>query len=235
MPKGLATHRWKILSIGAALGFGLIAVQLLLAMGAVGPGPGPMGRDPGEESGLAAVERIVRERFPVQVSTPEGPPRIATGQYDGLGRPISVSCVSCHTSLAANISRRSSIEPPMEFHGGLTFDHGTLACVSCHNSVDYNTLRLADSTSLPYSGVMSLCAQCHAPQARDWEHGAHGGMTGYWDLSRGGRVRKNCIDCHDPHSPAFPAMRPTFKPRDRGLHPPHGHPHHTDHHEEAGR
>jgi hypothetical protein len=67
--------------------------------------------------------------------------------------------------------------------------------------------------------VMDLCGQCHGPQARDYAHGAHGGMTGYWDLSRGPRERNNCIDCHDPHAPAFPKVRPVFAPKDRF--PPH--------------
>jgi hypothetical protein len=91
--------------------------------------------------------------------------------------------------------------------------------VSCHHPGNYNTLRLADGRSLAYDFVQTLCAQCHAPQATDYEHGAHGGMNGHWDLTRGPRQRKGCIDCHDPHAPAFPSMAPTFKPHDRFLAP----------------
>jgi predicted CXXCH cytochrome family protein len=100
--------------------------------------------------------------------------------------------------------------------------HGMLACYSCHNPDDADALRLADGTSVAYPDVMTLCAQCHGTQARDYEHGAHGGMNGYWDLTRGPRTRNNCIDCHDPHSPEFPSMQPTFKPRDRFLDPSAG-------------
>jgi hypothetical protein len=78
-------------------------------------------------------------------------------------------------------------------------------------------LRLADGRSLPYSDVMSLCAQCHGPQFRDYQHGAHGGMTGYWDLSKGGRTRNSCIDCHDPHAPKYPTVTPARGPNDRFL------------------
>jgi nitrate/TMAO reductase-like tetraheme cytochrome c subunit len=223
MPLSPPTRRWKVAVVGGALGFGLIAAPWLLAGGRQAPPPA------GETLSTADVDAMVqRELWPVIVSAPKAPPRIATGEVDSLGHPVSVSCVSCHTSLSANASRRSATEPPMQFHKGLKFDHGTLACISCHNKDDYNTLRLADSTAISYTNVMNLCAQCHAPQARDWEHGAHGGMTGHWDLTRGSRIRKNCIDCHDPHSPGFPAMVPTFKPRDRGLHPPH-HPAADDH------
>lgn len=162
---------------------------------------------------------------PVHINLPDGPPRIATGEVDGLGRPVTISCASCHSNLEPNMVRRSSVEPPMMFHQGQTFAHGTLSCVSCHNPHNYNTLRLADGSALAYSDVMQMCAQCHAPQARDYDRGAHGGMTGFWDRTRGAQVRKSCIDCHDPHAPKFPTMTPTFKPIDRFLpikpHDPH--------------
>jgi formate-dependent nitrite reductase cytochrome c552 subunit len=106
-----------------------------------------------------------------------------------------------------------------EFHQAVTsqFAHGKISCLSCHDPNDYDRLRLADGQAVPYTEVMTLCGQCHGPQTRDYAHGAHGGMNGYWDLSRGPRTRNNCVDCHDPHAPQFPDMQPTFKPRDRFL------------------
>ena len=62
---------------------------------------------------------------------------------------------------------------------------------------------------------MTLCSQCHGPQATAFEHGAHGGMNGYWDLTRGPQMKNNCIDCHDPHVPAYPKMIVGFKAKDR--------------------
>lgn len=162
-------------------------------------------------------------RWPVHINVPQGPPRVQTESSDWLGRMISVSCASCHSNFEPNPSRRSSTEPPMTFHAGLVFDHGGLSCNSCHNANDYNTLRLADGAAVEYRDVMTMCAQCHAPQARDFQNGAHGGMTGFWDLSRGPQFRKSCIDCHDPHKPAFPTMTPTFKPIDRFLETPEHH------------
>ncbi|MCA9290696.1 MAG: hypothetical protein KDA25_06185, partial [Phycisphaerales bacterium] len=105
---------------------------------------------------------------------------------------------------------------------GMSFVHGDLACYSCHNPDDANTLRRADQTTVAYPDVKTLCAQCHGAKARDYDHGAHGGMNGYWDLTRGPRTRNTCIDCHDPHVPKFPMMIPTFKPRDRFLTPAAG-------------
>jgi hypothetical protein len=68
---------------------------------------------------------------------------------------------------------------------------------------------------LPFSAVTQLCGQCHGPQKRDYDHGAHGGMTGYWDRSLGPRKRNPCTACHSPHSPAYPQVWPAPGPRDR--------------------
>jgi hypothetical protein len=161
-----------------------------------------------------------RARHPIVVHHPPGAPRIATGKFDALGREITLSCASCHANRPSSLETKRG-EELKEFHQFLQFDHGFLKCVSCHHPVDYNALRLADGRTLAFSDVQSLCSQCHPPQARDYEHGAHGGMNGYWDLTRGPRQRKGCIDCHDPHAPEFPKMVPTFKSRDRFLAPLH--------------
>lgn len=205
-----------IFGVALALPAGLLAGRMLVAANAPEPQPvGALNLQPQADSQPAGA------LWPVFVSLPEGPPRIPTGQIDELGRPVTVSCASCHANLAPNAARRSADDPPMQFHQGLVFHHAQMSCVSCHNPQNYNTLRLADATPVAYPDVMTMCAQCHAPQARDWTHGAHGGMTGYWDRTRGPRQRKSCIDCHDPHAPAFPTMTPTFKPRDRFLNPAH--------------
>ena len=61
------------------------------------------------------------------------------------------------------------------------------SCLSCHNPKNYDTLALANGEAVPYRRTMNLCAQCHGPQYRDYNHGSHGGMTGYWDRTRGER------------------------------------------------
>ncbi|APZ93881.1 Doubled CXXCH motif (Paired_CXXCH_1) [Fuerstiella marisgermanici] len=103
----------------------------------------------------------------------------------------------------------------------MKFDHGKISCLSCHNAEDYDALKLADGSRIEFSDVMTLCGQCHGPQMRDYEHNVHGGMTGHWNLAWGPREKNNCVDCHNPHSPQFPKMQPTFKPRDRFLEKPH--------------
>ena len=159
-----------------------------------------------------------KPRFAVRIRTPDGPPRVKTAQLDANGLPAEVRCNTCHATRKPNLATRNS-DQLQEFHQGLKFQHGLLTCVSCHHAEDYESLRLADGRKIGFPQVMDLCSQCHGPQARDYAHGAHGGMTGFWDLGRGPRQRNNCIDCHDPHAPAFPNVRPVFAPKDRF--PPH--------------
>lgn len=154
--------------------------------------------------------------YPVTIRKPSGPPRVLTGLNDPHGVPITVACSTCHASREANFENKTAADLD-EFHGSLAFAHGNISCLSCHNSDDYDALKLADGSRVEFTDVMTLCAQCHGPQMRDYEHGVHGGFNGYWDLARGPREKNNCVDCHNPHSPRFPRMQPTFKPRDRFL------------------
>ncbi len=112
---------------------------------------------------------------------------------------------------------------PTAFHAGLTMRHGTLRCSQCHaapeggGTFDYDALHLSDGAKVDVDDAMTLCAQCHGPQTRDYEHGSHGGMQGHWDLRYGPRERNQCIHCHDPHAPAYVGMVPAAGPRDRFL------------------
>lgn len=131
---------------------------------------------------------------------------------NGAGR---TACVSCHSQKAPKPLPESTAELK-EFHVGLTFKHGAQTCGSCHVEGRVDVFRRADGRTIPASGVLDLCSQCHGPQRRDYDHGAHGGMNGHWDLSRGPRTRNNCVDCHEPHAPKIPAVSPVLPPRDRG-------------------
>lgn len=172
--------------------------------------------DPGSPQPTALHSIVVRA---------PSPPRIATSLVDHIGNPVTVACGACHATRPPNGAAGA---PPLrdaaalrDFHQGLVFRHADLACASCHNVDDaYDSLRLADGTRVPYPEVLTLCAQCHGTQFADFRHGTHGGMNGSWDLSRGGRVRNNCIDCHDPHAPKYPTVTPARGPNDRFLERP---------------
>lgn len=167
--------------------------------------------------GVVVVAREPGRLWPVVIRTPAGPPTLATGTLDEKGAPVRVACATCHATKPPATGAKLGT-PLAQFHQGLVGKHGNLTCISCHNPADgYGSLRLADGKSVAYSEVMTLCAQCHGPQYRDYQHGAHGGMTGYWDLTRGGRTRNNCVDCHDPHAPKYPTLTPAPGPNDRFL------------------
>jgi hypothetical protein len=155
-----------------------------------------------------------RAAHPVRIRKPAAAPAVETGTTDPHGHSVTVSCNTCHATRPANTETRVH-QKLTQFHQGIAGKHGDLACASCHNPADgYTSLRLANGRPVPFTEVMQLCAQCHGPQYRDYLHGAHGGMTGFWDLTRGPRTRNNCVDCHASHAPRYPMVRPARGPGD---------------------
>ena len=204
----------------------LIVVLLSVAIAGVSAamrsdtnGEGDFTDEFGNSPKVSAIAATIPKKFPVEIRKPSGPPRITTGLSDAHGNSVTVACSTCHTTRQPN-HQNKTVKDLDEFHGGMSFSHGTVSCLSCHNSNDYDSLKLADDSRVEFTDVIMLCAQCHGPQMNDYLHGAHGGMNGHWDLTRGPQMKNNCIDCHDPHSPRFPKMQPTFKPKDRFLEQP---------------
>ncbi len=164
-----------------------------------------------EEGG--AIAFISEPLYGVETMGVPVTPTVLTNAMTHNGEPVEVACATCHTTRTAVIATRQADDLD-EFHAGLIMQHGDLSCLSCHNSENYDTLKLADGTSVGFESVMQLCAQCHGPQSRDYRNGSHGGMNGYWDLSRGSRQRNACTVCHDAHAPAYPQLMPVFPPKD---------------------
>ncbi len=172
----------------------------LVFFGAAGKMSGADGAGVRSDTVAPSTNRSLHE---VVIKRPAGPPGVATGLTNFHGQPAMASCRSCHATTTPNIDTRTAAELD-QFHQGLKYVHGNLTCLSCHNAKNYDTLRLADSRPVEFTDVMTLCSQCHGSQRRDYNRGLHGGMNGHWDLTRGGRTRNTCINCHDPHAPAFP-------------------------------
>ncbi len=190
----------------------LAGLSAVVTLGALNPGS--------RDRAQIEPQTLAPPRFATTIRRPE-PPAGASAGLDERGRQVSIACMVCHSTRTPN-ARNATMADLDEFHQGMHVAHGGLTCLSCHNADDYGALRLAGGARIEFADVQTLCAQCHAKIVRSYDHGAHGGMTGYWDLNRGGRVRNGCLDCHDPHAPAFPQMIPTFKPIDRFLEPAHG-------------
>lgn len=184
-----------------------------------------------EEGGLGSTATLssATPLYAVSIRSPSGPPRLKLSSADPQGRQGEVACTTCHSVREPQF--QNTADELDQFHQGLAVVHGKLACYGCHAPNDMDVLRLADGTPVEYKDVMTLCSQCHGTQATAYAHGAHGGMNGYWDLSRGPQVKNNCIDCHDPHWPAFPKMIVGFKPKDRFDYPLGEGPHDEESHE----
>lgn len=158
-------------------------------------------------------------RHEVTIRHPAGPP-VAHGVDPRTGDPVTIACVTCHATRTPNFANQASADLDL-FHQGLMVTHGANTCLSCHNPQDYGSLHLANGTRVEFTDVVTLCSQCHGPQWRDYQHGAHGGMTGSWDLTKGPRERNGCTSCHDPHAPKFRGAHPVLQPQDRFLEPTH--------------
>ena len=127
-------------------------------------------------------------------------------------------CYACH---------EKNKPPPIQFdanqkivipkeHKNLVMGHGSHdrnnLCYNCHNEQNLVTLQARDGHEVKFSESPSLCGSCHGPTYRDWEAGAHGRMSGFWDRNKGDIQRLQCANCHDPHSPRIPTREPAPAP-----------------------
>ena len=118
-------------------------------------------------------------------------------------------CSKCHNNKSVRISQAAEMA-----HGTIVLDHGgaqkPLSCYTCHEKGDRDFLVTEAGLKVDMDHSYRMCGQCHFRQARDWVGGAHGKRISYW---AGQRVVKNCVSCHDPHSPLFEKRWPkTYSP-----------------------
>jgi len=98
-------------------------------------------------------------------------------------------------------------------HQHIRREHGiNNRCFNCHLREDRDAFADDKGGPIPYDQPQLLCAKCHGPVYRDWTHGVHGRTNGYWSTRWGPMERKRCVECHDPHSPAFAPMKPAPGP-----------------------
>jgi len=163
-------------------------------------------------------DELAPRLHPIIVEHPPGLGVVDTEQRDVNGAVVGIACATCHAS-GSQPALADDPSVPDGFHGAIELFHGAgqLSCASCHDPEDRTKLRLADGRQLRMDEVMTLCGQCHGSQARDFEHGAHGGARGYWDRTRGPRFRNSCVSCHGAHQPEYPQVFPAPPPNDRFL------------------
>jgi len=127
-------------------------------------------------------------------------------------------CYVCHERGKPPVLRydtNQNLVVPKE-HADIVMGHGSHGrnnnCFNCHNETNLEQLQTRDGRALTFSDSPLLCGSCHGPTLRDWEAGAHGRISGYWDHDLGVAQRKQCVNCHNPHSPHFPSRPPAPGP-----------------------
>ena len=132
-------------------------------------------------------------------------------------------CYGCHEKAKPPPIRYDAnhkIVVPQE-HSDIVMGHGSHdrnnLCYNCHNEQNLVTLQIRDGRQVSFDNIPPLCGSCHGPTYRDWENGAHGRTSGYWNRSLGDIQRLSCANCHNPHAPRIPTREPAPGPHQ--LHP----------------
>jgi len=127
-------------------------------------------------------------------------------------------CYACHEEgkeLKLEFDDEGGIVLP-EDHNDLVMGHGRHRrndnCFNCHNEENLRLLQTRDGRQLELMNSTPLCGSCHGPTYRDWEAGAHGRTGGTWTRAEGVFTRRDCVSCHNPHSPRFPSIAPAPGP-----------------------
>lgn len=122
---------------------------------------------------------------------------------------MTYRCSECHDLFPSP----SETDRPLTQHQNIKREHGiNNRCFNCHHRTNREAYADDKGDPIPYNQPQILCAKCHGPVYRDWLHGVHGRSNGYWNPKYGRMERLKCVECHDPHSPAFTPMAPAPGP-----------------------
>ena len=126
-------------------------------------------------------------------------------------------CQSCHEG---NDPLQGNPKEKGVFHETIELKHGrNQHCFNCHHRLQPADFSNFDGGPIKLANVELLCAKCHGTTYRDWNNGAHGRRSGFWDRAKGGPKPTVCIACHNPHWPIFKPLQaappPHVNPRGR--------------------
>lgn len=121
-------------------------------------------------------------------------------------------CSECHTDFQNPVRQQDLQGEHAEIYK--SFNHGmNTRCINCHHTEDRNAYVNHDGSAIPAETPARLCAKCHGPTYREWEAGVHGRQNGYWQEGPEKPAKRLlCVQCHDPHNPAFKPMIPDPPP-----------------------
>jgi hypothetical protein len=127
-------------------------------------------------------------------------------------------CYTCHERNKPPVLRfddKHNLLIPTE-HSDIVMGHGSHnrnnLCFNCHDETNLEQFQTRDGRQLKLTDSTPLCGSCHGPTYRDWEAGAHGRTSGYWNRELGTITRVDCVSCHNPHAPRFPSRKPAPGP-----------------------
>jgi len=208
----------KVVRAAAAVVLGAAATGGWLACSAGEAAPAPAA----VPANLPVVARPPAHQPPTGLASDahldKTPPRQTVG-LELVRNGWSYNCMECHKLLPA----RWHYDPPLSDHQDIQLDHGNNRfCLNCHHATNRNAFVDYDGSEIAEADVVLLCAKCHGTTHRDWQASVHGRVNGFWDSKLGVKTRLRCIQCHDPHSPKFKAMKPLppMKYPPRGAYPP---------------
>lgn len=142
-------------------------------------------------------------------ATDPTPIRRATLRPELRQAGYTYACSDCHNLFPSPPETTRSLTQ----HREIVLEHGMNdRCFNCHHLTNRDAFVDDWGREIPFDQPPRLCGKCHGPVYRDWLHGSHGRTDGYWDPQSGPQQRRKCIECHDPHRPAFPALRPAPAP-----------------------
>ncbi|MBK7403616.1 MAG: hypothetical protein IPJ41_03015 [Phycisphaerales bacterium] len=154
----------------------------------------PLGATPAFDVGAI----VPRPRLAVMTD----PPQIDVGSYEHR-------CDDCHRLFKSSTEKTTGRVQ----HTEIVFNHGmNNRCSNCHDKEHREKLVLRDGSLISFPGAPLLCAQCHGTTFHDWERGTHGKTLGSWERDNPAFRRLTCVECHDPHSPAFAPIAPLPAP-----------------------
>ena len=136
------------------------------------------------------------------VRQPQLQPLLAVGVFTSR-------CSDCHKIIPSP----AETDRTLTQHREVRLRHGiNTRCFNCHHRTNRDAFVDDYGHEIPWDQPQLLCAKCHGPVYRDWQHGSHGRTNGYWDLKLGAQTRRKCIECHDPHCPPFAPLAPAPGP-----------------------
>lgn len=139
-------------------------------------------------------------------TTPVRQPKLKPNYVAGV---FTYRCSDCHRIIPSP----AETDRKLTQHKEIQLEHGlNTRCFNCHHRTNRDAFVDDYGNEIPWDQPQLLCAKCHGPVYRDWQHGAHGRTNGYWDTSRGTQTRRKCIECHDPHRPPFQPLVPAPGP-----------------------